>query len=99
MPSSFSSTVAAITERAKQHHASVQGAYEAYYGAGIRTPSVASASNARSARASVASAAPSADKKASTWSKVKQAAKEHHRASNDAYKAYYGGAAMMHNQS
>jgi hypothetical protein len=98
MPSSFSSTVAAISERAKQHHSSVQGAYEAFYGVGSRSSSFAATPNSRSARGSVVSAAPSADKKASAWDKVKKAAKDHHRAANEAYQAYYG-IGMSQNQS
>ena len=81
--------MAALAERAKAHHESVQGAYEAYYGAGtgISTrPQRISADTMRSASTS----APSTASRPSTWSRIKQHAREHHESVNSAYALYYG---------
>lgn len=89
-----------ISRYAKEHHNSVQGAFEAYYGAGYQTPRSGSATPAAS---TATSAAPSrrvsvessnegtiSEKKKSTWKSFKQAAKEHHKSINAAYSAVYG---------
>jgi hypothetical protein len=72
---------------AKEHHQSVQGAYEAYYGVSdIRRSSAVSATPSASAEQK------KQNRLSSTWGSVKQLAREHHRAANSAYLAYYGAA-------
>ena len=110
--SSLKSAWTAVTERAKAHHESVQGAYEVYYGAGTRnpiprqstsssrSPAVSSSASSIMSKATSASDKESsvslltkspATSKPSTWSRIKQHAREHHESVNAAYEVYYGG--------
>ncbi|KAF2402963.1 hypothetical protein EJ06DRAFT_315811 [Trichodelitschia bisporula] len=89
-----------LSQRFAAHHASTQAAYEAYYGAGLRsgtmTPrstSSSSTSSASSTKAVDATAALPQTKDSSArkaWTALKQRAAEHHRSVNAAYGVYYG---------
>lgn len=98
------SFLSSLSHHAKQHHASIQSAYESYYAPGFRASSVStpSASKPGSQRnssvdseRSVESTAVSSSPSPSAWQKVKRHAREHHRAVNAAYGLYYGAPARV----
>ncbi|KAI4595695.1 hypothetical protein KJ359_006685 [Pestalotiopsis sp. 9143b] len=96
---SFTKAWAAVKRHAKEHHQSVNAAYANYYGttgaplpiSNTNTP-VAARSVPASSSSSAASAAPHRSSVDKAWSKVKKAAKEHHRSVTAAHSAYYGTA-------
>jgi hypothetical protein len=93
--SSTSKAWKSVKKAAKEHHQSINAAVETYYGVAPRPSQQASAvSSQRSSMESVRGEEEVqkfvVSEKTSTWSKVKKAAKEHHRGMNAAYQAYYG---------
>jgi hypothetical protein len=101
---SVKSAFKAISKHAKEHHASVQGAYEAYYGIGVKTvpTSTSSSLDTTSDRPSMESSTSNGTEfsklstaSASAWAAAKKMAKEHHRSVNAAYALHYGTGARI----
>ncbi|KXJ87889.1 hypothetical protein Micbo1qcDRAFT_197557 [Microdochium bolleyi] len=92
-----------IVNHMKEHHRSVNAAYNAYYG-GITTPSTSTESTPAQSRknSSDAPAAPAAaaapapfvhaagNERPSYFDRAIKAAKKHHKSTNAAYASYYG---------
>lgn len=78
----------AVKRHAREHHEGVNGAYDAYYGQGVRTLSSSSSAGSRSEdeeKASLRAAAREA------WQAVARRAAEHHASVSGAHELLYHG--------
>lgn len=83
-----------VAQKYKEHDASVQAAWEVYYGA----PATGFSSQAASRKSSADSNASTSSKPfKKAWTAVKERASEHHQNVNAAFSTYYGDA-RVHQQ-
>ncbi|KAF2741018.1 hypothetical protein EJ04DRAFT_507452 [Polyplosphaeria fusca] len=86
MSSNMFSTIKRV---AKDHHQSVNSAYQVYYSGGASPrPSTDSRTSSQSSTSSTSSTSSNMSK---AWGSVKKAAKDHHQSVNSAYQVYYSG--------
>jgi hypothetical protein len=90
--SSFRNSIVSMKTAIKEHHTSVQNAYEAFYGIGYQPTQTQKRSSLVSAEPEAARnpSTSSSSKSSGRWQNIKNLAKEHHKAVNGAYTDLYG---------